>query len=67
MKKFIALVLSLALLCGFAVAMIMQPGDSIQEKTDLFCKHMGNEGVMQVILIYLLASGFQGAAATMLE
>ena len=42
-----------------------QPGDSIQTKTDLFCRHMGNEGVMQVILIYLLASGFQGAAATM--
>ncbi len=54
-----------ALLVGFAVAMILQPGTSIQEKTDLFCQHMGNAGVMQVILIYLLASGFQGAAATM--
>ncbi len=54
-----------ALLCGFAVAMVLQPGDSIQKKTDLFCEHMGNSGVMQVILIYLLASGFQGAAATM--
>ena len=53
-----------ALLCGFAVAMVLQPGDSIQKKTDLFCEHMGNSGVMQVILIYLLASGFQGAAAT---
>ena len=45
--------------------MVLQPGDSIQKKTDLFCEHMGNSGVMQVILIYLLASGFQGAAATM--
>ncbi len=54
-----------ALLVGFAVAMVLQPGDSIQKKTDLFCEHMGNSGVMQVILIYLLASGFQGAAATM--
>ena len=54
-----------ALLAGFAVAMVLQPGDSIQKKTDLFCEHMGNSGVMQVILIYLLASGFQGAAATM--
>ena len=64
-KTFGAFPRHVALLCGFAVAMIMQPGDSIQEKTDLFCRHMGNEGVMQVILIYLLASGFQGAAATM--
>ena len=54
-----------ALLVGFAVAMLMTTGDSIQEKTDKFCEHMGNSGVMQVILIYLLASGFQGAAATM--
>ena len=64
-KTFGAFPRHVALLVGFAVAMIMQPGDSIQQKTDLFCKHMGNEGVMQVILIYLLASGFQGAAATM--
>ena len=54
-----------ALLAGFAVAMLMSAGDTIQEKTDKFCEHMGNSGVMQVILIYLLASGFQGAAATM--
>ena len=54
-----------ALLVGFAVAMLMTTGDTIQQKTDKFCEHMGNSGVMQVILIYLLASGFQGAAATM--
>ncbi|MBQ1423498.1 MAG: Na+/H+ antiporter NhaC family protein [Lachnospiraceae bacterium] len=54
-----------ALLVGFGVALLIQPGQSIQEKTDLFCHHMGNAGVMQVILIYLMASGFQGAAATM--
>ena len=64
-KTFGAFPRHVALLVGFAVAMFLQPGDSIQKKTDLFCKHMGNEGVMQVILIYLLASGFQGAAATM--
>ncbi|MCR5576120.1 MAG: Na+/H+ antiporter NhaC family protein [Oscillospiraceae bacterium] len=64
-KTFGAFPRHVALLVGFAVAMLMQPGESIQQKTDLFCKHMGNEGVMQVILIYLLASGFQGAAATM--
>ena len=56
---------NVALLAGFAVAMLMSTGDTIQEKTDKFCEHMGNSGVMQVILIYLLASGFQGAAATM--
>jgi Na+/H+ antiporter NhaC len=64
-KTFGAFPRHVALLAGFAVAMFLQPGDSIQKKTDLFCKHMGNEGVMQVILIYLLASGFQGAASTM--
>ena len=40
-----------ALLAGFAVAMLMSTGDTIQEKTDKFCEHMGNSGVMQVILI----------------
>ena len=64
-KTFGAFPRHVALLAGFAVAMFLQPGDSIQTKTDLFCEHMGNSGVMQVILIYLLASGFQGAAATM--
>ena len=54
-----------ALLVGFGTALLLQPGRSVQEKTDLFCKHMGDSGVMQVILIYLMASGFQGAAATM--
>jgi len=54
-----------ALLVGFGVALLMQRKLSVQEKTDLFCESMGNAGVMQVILIYLMASGFQGAAAVM--
>lgn len=54
-----------ALLVGFGVALLMQRGVSVQKKTDLFCSGMANAGVMQVILIYLMASGFQGAAATM--
>ena len=54
-----------ALLVGFGVAILMQRQYSVQEKTDYFCESMGNAGVMQVILIYLMASGFQGAAAVM--
>ena len=54
-----------ALLVGFGVALLMQRGSTVQEKTDLFCEGMANSGVMQVVLIYLLASGFQGAAAAM--
>ena len=41
-KTFGAFPRHVALLVGFAVAMFLQPGDSIQKKTDLFCKHMGN-------------------------
>lgn len=54
-----------ALLAGFGVALLMQRSLTVQKKTDLFCAGMANPGVMQVILIYLMASGFQGAAATM--
>lgn len=54
-----------ALLVGFGVALLMQRSLTVQKKTDLFCAGMANPGVMQVILIYLMASGFQGAAATM--
>lgn len=54
-----------ALIAGFGAALLLQPGTSIQDKTDKFCEHMGNSGVMQVVLIYLMASEFQGAAAAM--
>jgi len=54
-----------ALIVAFGVALVMRRDISVQKKTDIFCESMGNSGVMQVILIYLMASGFQGAAATM--
>lgn len=54
-----------ALLCGLGVAMLLNKKMSVSEKLDKFCIGMGNDGVMQVIIIYLMAGGFQGAAAVM--
>ena len=52
-----------ALLGGTAVALMLAPKISIKEKLDVYCRSMGNPGVMIIVLIYLMAGGFQGAAA----
>lgn len=54
-----------AILAGIAVALLLKPSISIKDKIDVFCENMGNSGVMMIILIYLMAGGFQGAAAAM--
>ncbi len=54
-----------ALLAGIAVALILVPELKVSEKLDIFCSGMGNSGVMMIILIYLMAGGFQGAAEAM--
>ena len=54
-----------ALLAGIAVALLLNPGMKMNEKLDILCEHAGNPGVMMIGLIYLLAGGFQGAAAAM--
>lgn len=54
-----------ALLIGIAVALLMAPDIKLQKKMNVFCENMGSSGVMMVILIYLMAGGFQGAAAAM--
>ena len=54
-----------ALLAGVAVALLLAPKVKVSEKLDVFCQSMGNSGVMMIVLIYLMAGGFQGAAATM--
>lgn len=54
-----------ALLAGIAVALLMSRTTPISKKLDLLCENMGNSGVMMIGLIYLLAGGFQGAAAAM--
>ena len=38
-------------------------GVKISEKVDVLTENMGRSGVMMIVLIYLMASGFQGAAA----
>ncbi len=50
-----------ALLAGIAVALLLAPKVSIGKKLDVFCESMGNSGVMMIILIYLMAGGFQGS------
>ena len=54
-----------ALLAGIAVALLLAPQVKVSQKLDVFCEGMGNSGVMMIILIYLMAGGFQGAAAAM--
>ena len=54
-----------ALLAGIAVALVLSRGTSVSDKVDILCEGMGNSGVMAIILIYLMAGGFQGAAAAM--
>ena len=54
-----------ALLAGIAAALMLAPKVSVTEKLDVFCQSMGNSGVMMIVLIYLMAGGFQGAAASM--
>lgn len=54
-----------ALFVGIAVALLMENSTPIGEKIDILCENMGNSGVMMIVLIYLLAGSFQGAAASM--
>lgn len=54
-----------ALLAGIACALLLARKMPVSEKLDIFCENMGNSGVMMIILIYLMAGGFQGAAASM--
>ena len=54
-----------ALLAGIATALALAPSVKLSEKMDVFCQGMGNSGVMMMIMIYLMAGGFQGAAAAM--
>lgn len=54
-----------ALLVGVAVALAMVPKMKVSDKLNILCESMGNSGVMMIILIYLMAGGFQGAAAVM--
>ena len=54
-----------ALIAGIAVAMLFNKKVAMTRKVDIFCENAGNSGVMMIVLIYLLAGGFQGAAAVM--
>lgn len=54
-----------ALLAGIAVALLLVPQMKVSDKLDIFCQGMGNSGVMMIVLIYLMAGGFQGAAESM--
>lgn len=54
-----------ALITGVAVAMLFNKNVPMTHKVDIFCENAGNSGVMMIVLIYLLAGGFQGAAAVM--
>ncbi len=54
-----------ALLFGIISIVFLAPEIRFSDKLDVFCKGMGDLGVMQIVMIYLLAGGFQGAAASM--
>lgn len=54
-----------ALLAGIAVALVLAPDVKLDEKVEVLCRNMGNSGIMMIVLIYLMAGGFQGGAAGM--
>ena len=54
-----------ALLAGCAVALLLNRGMNVPDKLNIMTTNMGNSGVMMIVLIYLMAGGFQGAAAAM--
>lgn len=54
-----------ALLVAIGVALLYNKAVPVSKKVDLFCENAGNSGVMMIVLIYLLAGGFQGAASAM--
>ena len=54
-----------ALLIGGLVAFLMQRKVPIAKKLDVFTENMGNSGVMTIVLIYLLAGGFQEVSSAM--
>lgn len=56
---------NVALLIGALVAFLMQRKIPISKKLDVFTENMGNSGVMTIVLIYLLAGGFQEVSSAM--
>lgn len=62
-KPFSYLPRHVALLAGTLVALYLWRKGPIDEKLKVYCSGMGDSGVMMIVLIYLLAGGFQGAAA----
>lgn len=62
-KPFSYLPRHVALLAGTLVALYLWRKGPIDEKLKVFCTGMGDSGGMMIVLIYLLAGGFQGAAA----
>ena len=51
-----------ALLAGCAVALLLNRGIGVQDKLNIMTTSMGNSGVMMIVLIYLMAGGFQGTS-----
>lgn len=54
-----------ALMIGIFIALLLNPSVKVKKKLDIFCAGAGNSGVMMIVVIYLLAGGFQGAAKSM--
>ena len=54
-----------ALLAGCAVALLLNRSMDVKDKLNIMTTNMGGSGVMMIVLIYLMAGGFQGAAAAM--
>lgn len=48
-----------ALLAGCAVALLLNRSMDVKDKLNIMTTSMGNSGVMMIVLIYLMAGGFQ--------
>ena len=54
-----------AFLISAAVALFSNRKASLQDKIDVFCKGAGESNIILMVVIFLLAGGFSGAAKTM--
>ena len=52
-----------ALFVGIASALLLARDVKVSDKIDILTEGMGRSGVMMIVLIYLMAGGFQGGAA----
>ena len=65
LDDFYAFPVIVAISIASIVAIAMNPKENLQTKVDIFCKGAGNSNVMLMVIIFILAGAFSGAASAM--